>query len=195
MCGRFFLTSELKEVKERFKAESVDDFRTGTNIAPSQEITIIKDNKITLAHWGFPMANKDVINARIESVEEKNLFKDSYENRHCLIPANGFIEWKDKQPFKVEYKDGLIAFAGIYKEKDGKTFVTILTTEAEGELTRVHHRTPVTIKQSDEDKWLLGAPVKHIVHPISVKRLDKKINSARNTDPTLLNPVTTLDSF
>lgn len=143
------------------------------NIAPTQSIAVIrvKDSRrvIALMRWALiPNWAKDAsmtqINARSETLLEKPAFKESFERRRCLIPADGFYEWKrsgkSKQPFHFVMKDNsLFAFAGIWdcwKSPQGQ-FVescAILTTGPNELLRDVHDRMPVILRSDTYQEWL-----------------------------------------
>ena len=121
--------------------------------------------------WGLiPCWAKDssfratTINAVSETAAEKAAFREPLRRRRCLIPANGFYEWKtvlgQKQPYHIGLADeGLFAFAGLWdrwEDSAGKVIEsrTILTTEANTLLKDIHNRMPVILKLDDYDRWL-----------------------------------------
>jgi putative SOS response-associated peptidase YedK len=160
------------------------------NIAPTQSIvcilrestgrTLVQDPKWTgqprtpiKARWGLvPSWAKDLaignrmINARSETVDSKPSFRKAFASRRCLIPADGYYEWKKvsdgKQPFLIEPKDGgILAMAGLWEEnsriaEDGTPIrtCTILTSEANQTTSVVHDRMPVLLSQRDHEQWL-----------------------------------------
>jgi putative SOS response-associated peptidase YedK len=109
-------------------------------------------------YWGFtnPYRKGLIINARSETAREKNLFSNSIMNRRCIIPASGFYEW---DPYKARFRftspdDDLILLAGIYREEQGATKYTILTTEANDSMRPVHDRMPVMIGRNEIGAWI-----------------------------------------
>jgi putative SOS response-associated peptidase YedK len=105
------------------------------------------------------------INARLEGIESKPAFRKPFKSRRCLVPATGFFEWdksaKPSQPYYFRLKhEELFAFAGLYDIwKDPKTGTeiqsyTIITTEANGVVGKIHHRMPVILQKEYEDEWL-----------------------------------------
>ncbi len=149
MCGRFALYSSFAAIKEYadilFEIGKLDP---NYNVAPGQIIPTIVRNKdgnlLEPCKWGLvPFWAKDpkigykMINARAETVAEKPSYRAAFKYRRCLIPANGFYEWRktDKQPFYIHLKDRkLFTFAGIWEDwssDDGSQIRTcsIITTE------------------------------------------------------------------
>jgi len=165
MCSRYRLSSTEEEVAEFFEAEPMEELLPRYNIAPSQPVPVIRQvgsrRAIRMVRWGLvPFWAKDLsiglrlINARSETVLDKPSFRDSFAERRCLVPANGFYEWKKtgerKQPFHFGIKDGsLFAFAGLwdYWSPDGTVLesCTILTTTPNALLQDVHDRMPVIL--------------------------------------------------
>lgn len=151
------------------------------------------------------MASK-MINARAETVAEKPAFRSAFRRSRCLIPADGFFEWKtengEKQPYRIEMADdSLMAFAGLterWRSPDGESIesCTIVTTEACTSLAPVHHRMPVILDQDSFDIWLSGDPATaaSVMHPYKGARdfkvypVSKRVNNVRNDDATILQP-------
>lgn len=144
-------------------------------ITPSKPQDSDSDNYVSMSShdihaikWGFPvMKGRPIINARSETVKEKSLFMLPYVKRRCLIPARGFFEWTDandgsKKRIKhfISYFDSSIMYlAGLYwffKDKDGdlKPYFTILTTQANEEVKKLHDRMPVIISRNNKEIWL-----------------------------------------
>jgi putative SOS response-associated peptidase YedK len=179
MCGRYRLTAKERWLSEYFNLDPEDvEWAARWNIAPTDEVATIRQDRhgpkriFAKMRWGLiPYWAKDksfgakAINAVSETAAEKPAFKESMKKRRCLVPADGFYEWKKigpkkKQPFNIGMKDdGLFAFAGLWdrwKDSDGKVIesCTILTTEANPLLKDIHDRMPVIIEKDDYDLWL-----------------------------------------
>lgn len=175
MCGRFLLV-DIEKIPERFNVKIYQDLslRRRYNISPGQPVPIIfqeSPNRIEEAKWGLiphwakdPSIGNRMINARSESLLERPAFRNSFIRRRCLIPANGFYEWKKQGSYKVPYlihlKDfSLFAFAGLYdlwKDEKGnviKSF-TIITTSANSFVREIHDRMPVILKREYEEIWI-----------------------------------------
>lgn len=176
MCGRFSLAVEFKAVVERFDATAEGiEWHPRYNIAPTQPcLTVAEEHHrrhILWMDWGLiPHWSKDkkmgfqLINARVETIKTKPSFRESFRLRRCLIPADGFYEWKKlpkgKIPYRITLKNGEpFAFAGlwdVWKDEHGneiKTF-TILTTQANELLQPLHDRMPVLLRKEHEALWM-----------------------------------------
>jgi putative SOS response-associated peptidase YedK len=179
MCGRYRLTAKERWLSEYFKIPAEDiDWAARWNIAPTDEVATIRQDRrgpkriFAKMRWGLiPYWAKDksfgakAINAVSETAREKPAFRESIRKRRCLIPADGFYEWKEiepkrKQPYNIGMADdGLFAFAGLWdkwKDPAGKEILscTILTTEANALLKNIHDRMPVILSPDDYDLWL-----------------------------------------
>jgi putative SOS response-associated peptidase YedK len=175
MCGRYNITTAPEQVRALFRYPEQPNFPPRYNVAPTQPIPIVRiadgGRHFALVRWGLiPPWVKDprtftlLINARAESVNEKPAFKNAMKRRRCLIPADGFYEWKSeggrKRPFVARPKGGgLMAFAGLWETwigPNGEEMETaaIITTEANKEMGAVHHRAPVVVPPEQFDFWL-----------------------------------------
>src|SRR6516165_741415 len=151
MCGRYRLSRRKELIEEYFATADEVDWEPRYNIAPSQDVGIIRQDPVkperlfSLARWGLipywakdPRVGYKMINARAETAATKPAFSEPFKRRRCLIPADGFYEWsrrvKAKQPFHFGMQDdSLFAFAGIWdrwKDSTGQAVVScsILTT-------------------------------------------------------------------
>jgi putative SOS response-associated peptidase YedK len=178
MCGRYRLSRRKQIIEEHFDtAEWHDDWSPRYNIAPTQPVPVIRQHpkepvrQISLMTWGLiPNWARDrsiassTINAKSETAATKPAFRDPLKFRRCLIPADGFYEWKRtgtaKQPYCFEINDGeLFAFAGLWdgwKNPEGQWIKTcsILTTTPNALTATVHDRMPVILQQDNYDLWL-----------------------------------------
>ena len=163
MCGRFSLSSNLEELKNKFSNEISGNFPAKYNISPGQNSVVIslKKNDLYLnqIQWGFkvPKLSKLVINARSETINEKPLFKNLFQQNRCLIPANSWFEWNNEnKPYLIKHKENdIIAFAGLQRLEENKerSFV-IITAEAGRNLKTIHKRTPLVINKENFLFWL-----------------------------------------
>ena len=184
------------------------------NIAPTQRVAAVRqqaetDRELVQLRWGLiPSWAKDaaigssLINARSETAAKKPSFRSAMRKRRCLIPADGFYEWRrvggEKQPYLIGLlDDAVFAFAGLWEawDKGGERVesCTILTTSANELLKPLHDRMPVIVAPADYAQWLDPA----IVDPAEVQPLlrayppdqmryypvDSRVNSPRNDDP------------
>lgn len=181
MCGRFTLTVDPAELKEEFQKFSFPSrFTPRFNIAPTQPVLAIPNdgrNKAGFYVWGLipawakePAIGNRLINARGETLAEKPSFRGSYKYKRCLIPADGFYEWKaapgtkTKTPYFIHMQDRRpFAFAGLWDEwtgADGSQIqsCTIITTGPNELMANIHDRMPVILDPADYDRWLDPSP-------------------------------------
>lgn len=168
MCGRFYVGGDFPDklneliVTEGIIPADVSYRSAGQDIFPSEISTVIRGGSGGLAavdmYWGFanPYRKSLIINARAETAREKKLFADGIMNRRCIIPASGFYEW---DPYKARFRfrdpDGdLLFLAGFYHEEQGRPHYTILTTEANDSMARVHDRMPVMVGRDEIRPWI-----------------------------------------
>jgi len=178
MCGRYRLSRRKQIIEEHFDCDSWDyDWNPRFNIAPTQPVPVIRQRpkeparQISLMRWGLiphwakePSIATSTINAKSETAATKPAFRDPLKFRRCLIPADGFYEWKRtvkaKQAFCFEIEDGeLFAFAGLWdgwKDPSGNWIKTcsILTTTPNALTATVHDRMPVILDRESYDLWL-----------------------------------------
>ncbi len=175
MCGRFVITSPPAAVREAFGYSEQPNFPARYNIAPTQPIAVViveqGVRRFRLMRWGLlPSWVKDprsftlLINARAETVRDKPAFRNALKRRRCLIPADGYYEWRTSQGQKHPYfisprSGGPIGFAGLAETWIGPNgeeldTVAIVTAPASPELSVLHHRVPVTIAPPDFARWL-----------------------------------------
>jgi len=222
MCGRFSLIASADQLRDRFGVQIREPLKSRYNIAPTQTIPIITNTnpeEITLARWGgLPQWAKDehssysMINAKAETIEEKPTYREPFKHKRCLIPADGFYEWKKagtkKVPFRFTRKDGnLFAFAGLYDEweHEGKHVLscTIITTRANELVSKVHDRMPVILEEKYEKAWLENSKLgilKRMLQPYPADKMEStqvsdKVNSPRNDSKGILAAEKNLKSF
>ncbi len=180
MCGRYTITSAPEAIRALFRYEEQPNFPPRYNVAPTQPIPIVRlhegKRQFALVRWGLlpswvrdPKTFTLLINARGESVIDKPAFRAAMKRRRCLIPADGFYEWKAvggrKQPYYVRQTSGApMAFAGLWEcwtGPNGEEMETaaILTTNANRLLTPIHARMPVIVQPEAFDLWLNCADV------------------------------------
>jgi putative SOS response-associated peptidase YedK len=173
MCGRYVIKTPPALMRQAFGYGEQPNFPPRYNVAPTQPIPVVRlvdgRRSFALLRWGFiPAWVKDprgfslLINARAESVLEKPAFRNAMRRRRCLIPADGFYEWKRdgarKRPHVVRPK-GLVAFAGLWEPwmgPNGEEVDTacIVTTAANRTLRSLHDRMPAVIPPDAFDRWL-----------------------------------------
>jgi len=224
MCGRFCQTIPPEILAEHFQIECDDipSIIPSYNIAPTHISNSIiymgKKRQIKPMRWGLIPSwaetiniGAKLINARCETIDEKPAFKQAFYHRRCLIPANGFYEWKKIGKNKQPYFFGLIdnhpfAFAGIWEYHQNKTLGNILsyaiiTTHPNDIVEPVHHRMPVILMPEDYDLWLNGSlkcvtDVKQLLKPFPSEQMiayhvSAFVNSPNNNSPKCIQKVET----
>lgn len=175
MCGRYTLTSSPEVLRALFRYQEQPNFPPRYNVAPTQPIPIVRlvegKRQFALMRWGLlpswvkdPKAFSLLINARGESAAEKPAFRAAMKRRRCLIPADGFYEWRAggvrKQPYFVHAKSvAPLAFAGLWETWTGPNgeeldTAAIVTTGANATLRPIHDRMPVIVPEAAFDLWL-----------------------------------------
>ncbi len=175
MCGRFDLHSDPAVILKMFKIDHFAiEYQPSYNIPPSRQIVVVKDDgqrKLLQCRWGFlPSWAKDtkigfnMINAKAETVADKQAFKDTFRRQRCLVVADGFFEWRHEGKLRIPVYIRLksqrpMGFAGLYntwKSPDGDAICTcsIITTEANELLSPIHGRMPAIIPEDKFDLWL-----------------------------------------
>lgn len=219
MCGRYLLTSPLESVRALFEVGERPNLAARYNIAPTQDVPIVRRTRdgtgreLALVRWGLvPHWAKDekvgnrMINARVEGIGSKPAFRDAFLRRRCLIPANGFYEWKkdgrDRQPRLIRLKGGgLFAFAAlweVWRDPDGRGIhsCTIVTGPANDLVAGLHDRMPVILAPDDAGRWLEADPGEALalLRPCPASWLEafpvsRRVGSPANDDPDLIRPI------
>jgi putative SOS response-associated peptidase YedK len=221
MCGRVAQTKNPVEYGSMLKI----DFTRGIpnapphyNGSPGQDYLIARshpetqDTTLDLIRWGLlPSWAKDrkiawkLINAQAETVDKKPSFKKAFEKRRCLVPVDGFFEWKKigkrKQPYMIAMADRApFTLAGLWenwKDPDSGEWVrtfTIITTDANELVATIHDRMPVVIGPEDRERWLKGPNPKELLKPYPAEQMtmwpvSPDLNSPKNDRPDLLDPI------
>jgi len=219
MCGRYTLAKPAKTIKKYFEPVTIKcEHSERYNIAPRQNtpVIIVQNNQreLRVMRWGLiPPWSKTIktakilINARSETVHQKPIFKNSFQAHRCLVPADGFVEWKaegkEKAPYYIFLKSrNVFAFAGIWtkwnKTSPSVYSFSILTTQANTTLASIHERMPVILEPANYKLWLAsdtdGRILREMLSPFNEKKIDtykisKEINSYKNDRNDLLNPL------
>ena len=186
-----------------FGLSEVPAYTPRYNIAPSAQVLIVRKNEAAMVRWGLvprwakdPAIGVKMKNARAESIAEKPSFREAYRERRCLIPANGFYEWKPenglKQPYYIYPSGGaLFAFAGLWEQWNDLQTCTVITTDANEKMAAVADRMPVIVSPAEYSDWLSGAQLPLRACPdsaIDIRRVSRAVNNPRNEDPRLIEP-------
>ncbi len=221
MCGRYTLKTTADELQREFELDQPPEgLLARYNIAPTQELPIVVGSsmrKLGLARWGLvPSWAKDarignkMINARAETLEEKPSYRQALASRRCLVPADGFYEWRTgaegkKEPIYIRRQSGgPLAFAGLWERwhpREGGapllTF-TIVTTAANPLMEQFHQRMPVILPRREYGTWLAAgslddAQLERLLVPYAADDFEafpvsSRVNSPKNDGPECLAP-------
>jgi len=219
MCGRYSLTTPPEAMARVFRTTGpLPNLPPRYNIAPTQQAPVVRAapeaRELALLRWGLvpswsqgPDSKFSMINARAETVESKPAYRAAFRQRRCLVPADGFYEWRAeagrKQPYFIRVKECPFAFAGLWEhwEKPQTPAIdsfTIIVTEANALLKPIHDRMPVILHREDFDSWLdpetpLG-DAKALLRPLEPEAMEAypvstRVNSPRNDDPECIAPL------
>jgi putative SOS response-associated peptidase YedK len=219
MCGRYMLTTPVDALRQLFLFEQRPNLMPRYNIAPTQDVPVVRPTRdgasreLIMARWGLvpfwadnlKIGNR-LINARRESVHTQRPFREAYGRRRCLVPADGFFEWrkegKARQPLLIRRKDRApFAFAGLWERwKDPSGSVvrscTIITCPANALVAPIHDRMPVILAAEDHARWLDPAATdpRSLLAPCPPAWLESfpvnpRVNSPKHDDPECIQPV------
>lgn len=240
VCGRYAVKKDPATLASEFDAVDTvgpDAGRPDFNVAPTRQVftvvdrhprddegnqdTSVTERSLRQMKWGLvphwakdPSVGNRMINTRADSAAEKPAFRNSLKRRRCLIPADGWYEWKRdgklKQPFFMTMPDGSsLAMAGLWAtwrpkdaaEEDPEPLVTcsIITTDAIGQLAEVHDRMPLLLAPEHWRRWLdpdnedvadlLVPPPLDLVDAIELRPVSDQVNNVRNNGPQLMDRV------
>lgn len=222
MCGRFTLKASGHALADFFQFDNVPEVTSRFNIAPTQPVAAVRlrapegKREFTWLRWGLvPSWSKDLkigartINARAETAAEKPAFRSALRRRRCLLPADGFYEWQQrdgvKQPYHFQLRDGgLFAFAGLWETWEGPggeliETAALLTTEANELVRPIHERMPVILEPGSYGQWLepaeqQPATLLPLLKPyrsdaMTAVPVSRWVNDAKHDDPKCLEPV------
>jgi len=220
MCGRTITGpvdwEQYHDWMNILKADDVPEITPRYNAPPTSmnPVFLPEGNHIrgVLARWGLvPAWHKGSLadmryatfNARAEDAANKPAFRDAMRSGHCLVPVQGYYEWKgqkgQKTPYVIKVATNAPAFclAGLFTEVklpdfQGYTY-SVLTEPSRAPIETLHSRMPVMLDETSYENWLQNAPLTQIsrVDParISFHPVDKRVGNVRNDDPTLIDPV------
>ena len=216
MCGRFVNIEKKEKIEKLFPSSKVLNYSNKSyNISPSNLINVIYKNNNSIyidnLFWSFSYFNKQnnitqfVINARIETIVSKYLFKESFIKRKCLIISNGYFEWKKidntKQPYFISIpKNELMFFGGIWRQEiknNVKTnVVCIITKDANNNLSKIHSRMPLIMSMNegleflnDNDNKFLENNKSIIEDDIDYFPVSKNVNNPKNNDENCIKEI------
>lgn len=223
MCGRYTLTVGPEQLQQAYPNLSIPpEMPRRYNIAPTQPVAVIPNDgrdRLDFYIWGLipswakdPSIGSRMINARAETLTEKPAFRAAFRRRRCLIPADGFYEWKPepggkrKTPMLIRMKSGEpFAFGGLWETwnaPDGSQVLscTIITTEPNALMQSIHNRMPLILPPSAHAAWLqpgeasadhlLALLRPHPAEPMEAYPVSTLVNSPANDLPDCVRPVT-----
>ncbi|MBN2497206.1 MAG: SOS response-associated peptidase [Deltaproteobacteria bacterium] len=219
MCGRFAIISPADELREAFALLEAGPYEPRYNAAPTQLLPVIPnrgERRLELFRWGLiphwsrdPGIGAKLINARAETLTEKPSFRQAFARQRCLVPANGFYEWKrsgrTKQPYFIRTRaKAPFAFAGLWDCWRGPDTgplcsFTIVTCAPGPELAQIHDRMPVILPPEAYATWLAAGPqpadeLQALLVPFAGEELEvfpvsTAVNSPRSEGPELIRPI------
>jgi putative SOS response-associated peptidase YedK len=223
VCNRYTQKQELHKLKDRFRFRTaLEELRPRFNLAPSQPAPVIVANGerlLDLYRWGLipswakdPKVGYKMMNARAETVAELPAYRRPFQRQRCLVPADGFFEWKPdpinpenapKTPMYITLaSEEPFAFGGlwdVWKDAQAREIssFTIITTEPNDLIQPIHNRMPAILKRKDEDVWLDPAArpehLRGLLAPypsdeMTAYPVSRLVNSVRNDSAELLIP-------
>ncbi len=221
MCGRYRSPTTLDSMREllRFLNDLPQDIRPRYNAAPTDSLPVVRldrngNRELTMLRWGLiPFWAKDAkigakfINARAETIATAPAFRAAFRTRRCLVPADGFYEWKKadgrRQPYHIGMRGGApFAFAGLWERwSKGAAPIesfTIITGEPNSLVADLHDRMPAILDPEDYDSWLtatdtaIAAAMLQQPFPAQLMAafpVSTKVNSVKNDTPDLIEPI------
>ena len=215
MCARLRLLYNQKKLEKLLGSVSIlDQLISNPNTAPTEKAIIVASNagevKARQANFGLyrswldkQSSSAKFCNARLETVEEKPAFRGAFVKRHCLIPANGFYEWREengrKQPYLFQRKDSeLIMLAGLWEarmENDMPFYsFTILTTKPNDLMAEYHNRMPVIMRDENLHDWLENKADKSLLETMPSENLEAiqvspKVNTPKTKDVEMIDRI------
>jgi putative SOS response-associated peptidase YedK len=216
MCGRYTLF-KLEQLLKQFPwLQLPPDVRPRYNIAPTQPVLAVANDhpdRLDYFHWGLiPSWAKErsigsrMINARAETLAEKPAFRTALRRRRCLIPADGFYEWRKepdgtKTPLYIGMKSGEpFMFAGLWdrwRDPEGQEVpsCTVITTTPNSFVQSIHDRMPVIIPPEHYQDWLTGSEPGRFLQPYPAEHMDahpvsRHVNSPRNDSKDCVESLT-----
>lgn len=225
MCGRYELHTHPAAIALAFGLAHAPEISSRYNIAPMTEVPVVRMNahherELVWLRWGLvprrakdPSIGSKMINARGETLAQRQSFRMAYRRHRCLLPADGFYEWMAvpgnaparKQPVHISMKDGRpFGLAGLcerWLSPEGEVLDTcaIITTAANALLRPMHERMPMIVAPKDYARWLdpANAAVDDLVTPFPAERMSchpvsTRVNAVRNDDPALIERVETV---
>ena len=217
MCGRFSFATTIQQIEEdlQIHLDNTDALLTNYNVAPTQKAYVVTNEDPHLLqafYWGLipawsktPQLSGQLINARKESVLSKPSFKDAIRQKRCWVIVDSFYEWQQtamgRQPYRIQSANqGTMCLAGIwescYIDKQRIHTFSILTQQADEQMTGIHHRMPLFLANKEQrEQWLRPMSDESLLSFLDQEHSDQltitpvspSVNSVRNNGPHLHN--------
>lgn len=213
MCGRVAQATAIRKTEQLLRILKRFELPPRYNIAPAQGLAIVRngvngEREWALTRWGLiphwakeTKTNYKMINAKAETVAEKPAYRGPFRHRRCVIPVDGFFEWKHegkkKQPYFIHFRDDTpVLLAGLWDhwhdDENALETCTILTTTA-NKVLDFHDRMPVILAPNDVETWLdpqitTKAPLLHLLRPFPENNLESYPVDIRVNKPTYNEP-------
>jgi putative SOS response-associated peptidase YedK len=203
VCGRYassrssFDLATLFDVVDETQGALLPDY----NIAPTDPSAIVLPGLLCMARWGL-FGTARMINARAETIVTKRAFGDAFVQRRCLVPADGWYEWRReegrRQPYFMTRTDGeALAFGGVWTGSGDAITFSIITLPATDELTCVHERMPLIIEPWRWRDWLTTDRPGQMLEPptidyrmgVEIRPVSGAVGNVRNDGPQLIERV------
>lgn len=220
MCGRFVQSDSADRYAQHFDVQEIvaESIKPSWNVAPTDSIYAVAEHQgvrqLGTFRWGLIPFWSDSkrnfqINARVETISTKRIFKDSFARRRCIIPADGFFEWRlvdgQKQPHYIRLPDEPLAMAGIWGRWTDKltgeklTTCAVITGEPSAAVEPIHDRMPVILPADLWDPWLDRElddpdPILRMITdlspaPVIEHEVSRAVNTVANNTPENILPV------
>ena len=222
MCGRYASARGRQMIIDAFDVErdAAGRLEPDYNVAPTKPVPVVLTREVRelhVARWGLvppwakdPSIGARMINARVETAHEKPAFRAAFARRRCLLPADGYYEWRTgddgrKLPYFIAPADGtMLAMAGLYETRrapDGGRLLTctVITTEATDDVGHIHDRMPMLVTPDRFGAWLdpgltAAEEARSLLVPaaagaLTARRVSTAVNNVRNNGPHLVEPL------
>jgi putative SOS response-associated peptidase YedK len=222
MCGRFILKTPFSELVRLYNLTNSVNLAPRYNVAPTQDVAVVRSSAeqgrtLAMVRWGLvPWWAKDLkmgasmINAQGETIATKPAFREAFQSRRCIVPADGFYEWKKldakrRQPYAIMPRDGgLFSFAGLWERwrdrASGETVqsCTIVTTQPNELCAPIHNRMPAILPQGAWGQWLGEKPASsnellallssYPAEAMTAFAIGPRVGKVNNEGPELIEP-------
>ena len=203
MCGRYGRRSDKQKIAEAFAVrKNLDhvDFAPGDDLPPGEFQPVVRldddgERNIELMYWGFNFPKRFTFNTRSDSILKLGLWKNSFQDRRCIMPADFFIEWKrlhknNNPKYEIAVRGrvpfGLAAIWSMWKNKAGDSVptVSVITSDPNEAMAEIHDRQPVILEPRDYREWLTPAdrPPVHLLRILPADEMNIRLMESHNME-------------